>query len=100
MRDCAREAIIRLNEGRESRLRCMYLDVKGIVTTKALLTEEKKYRIINRSQTDRTLLIEHANRTNQQFKLVGTDKPVEDRLHAAHEIARLTEAEAAIKLAP
>jgi hypothetical protein len=52
--------------------------VKGIVTTKTLLTEEKKYRIINRSQTDRTLLIEHQNRTNQQFKLVGTDKPVED----------------------
>ncbi len=52
--------------------------VKGIVTTKTLLTEEKKYRIINRSQTDRTLLIEHANRTNQQFKLFETDKPVED----------------------
>jgi len=52
--------------------------VRGIVTTKTKLTEEKKYRIINRSQTDRTLLIEHANRTNQQFKLVDTDKPVED----------------------
>jgi hypothetical protein len=52
--------------------------VKGIVTTKTLLTEEKKYRIINRSQTDRTLMIEHANRTNQQFKLVDTEKPVED----------------------
>jgi hypothetical protein len=52
--------------------------VRGIVTTKTLLTEEKKYRIINRSQTDRTLLIEHANRTNQQFKLVDTEKPVED----------------------
>jgi hypothetical protein len=52
--------------------------VKGIVTTKTLLTEEKKYRIINRSQTDRTLMIEHVNRTNQQFKLVDTEKPVED----------------------
>ena len=52
--------------------------VKGIVTTKTLLTEEKKYRMINRSQTDRTVLIEHANRTNQQFKLFETDKPVED----------------------
>ena len=29
--------------------------VKGIVTTVTKLTEEKKYRIINRSQTDRTL---------------------------------------------
>jgi hypothetical protein len=52
--------------------------VRGIVTTKTLLTEEKKYRIINRSQTDRTLMIEHVNRTNQQFKLVDTEKPVED----------------------
>ena len=52
--------------------------VRGIVTTNTKLTEEKKYRIINRSQTDRTLLIEHANRTNQQFKLVDTDKPIED----------------------
>ena len=52
--------------------------VRGIVTTNTKLTEEKKYRIINRSQTDRTLLIEHPNRTNQQFKLVDTEKPVED----------------------
>jgi hypothetical protein len=52
--------------------------VKGIVTTVTKVTEEKKYRIVNRSQTDRTLLIEHPNRTNQQFKLVDTDKPVED----------------------
>ncbi len=52
--------------------------VKGIVTTSTKLNEEKKYRIINRSQTDRTLLIEHPNRTNQQFKLVDTEKPIED----------------------
>jgi hypothetical protein len=52
--------------------------VRGIVTTNTKLVEEKKYRIINRSQTDRTLLIEHPNRTNQQFKLVDTDKPMED----------------------
>ena len=52
--------------------------VKGIVTTVTKVTEEKKYKVINRSQTDRTLLIEHPNRTNQQFKLVDTDKPVED----------------------
>ena len=52
--------------------------VKGIVTTTTKVTEEKKYKIINRSQTDRTLLIEHANRTNQQFKLVDTEKPMEE----------------------
>ncbi len=52
--------------------------VKGIVTTMTKIREEKKYRIANRSQQDRVLLIEHPNRTNQQFKLVETDKPVED----------------------
>jgi hypothetical protein len=52
--------------------------VRGIVTTNTKLNEEKKYRIINRSQTDRTLLIEHPNRTNKQFKLVDTEKPMED----------------------
>jgi hypothetical protein len=52
--------------------------VRGIITTNTKLSVEVKYRIINRSQTDRTLLIEHPNRTNQQFKLVDTEKPVED----------------------
>ena len=52
--------------------------VKGIVTTVTKVMEEKKYKIINRSQTDRTLLIEHANRTNEQFKLVDTEKPKEE----------------------
>src|SRR5258706_8071233 len=52
--------------------------VKGIVTTMTKVREEKKYRVANRSQQDRVLLIEHPNRTNQQFKLVETDKPVED----------------------
>jgi hypothetical protein len=52
--------------------------VKGVITTSVKLMEELKYRIVNRSQTDRTLLIEHPNRTNQQFKLVDTDKPTED----------------------
>jgi hypothetical protein len=52
--------------------------VRGIVTTVTKVTDEKTYRIANRSQTDRTLLIEHPNRTAQQFKLVETDKPVED----------------------
>ena len=52
--------------------------VRGIVTTVTKVREEKKYRIINRSQTDRTVMIEHPNRTNQQFKVVDTEKPVED----------------------
>src|SRR5207248_2905338 len=52
--------------------------VKGIVTTVTKVREVKKYRIANRSQQDRTLVIEHPNRTNQQFKLVDTEKPIED----------------------
>jgi hypothetical protein len=52
--------------------------VKGIVTTKTLLTEVRNYKVVNRSQADRTLLIEHPNRTAQQFKLVGTEKPAEE----------------------
>ena len=52
--------------------------VKGIVTTVTKVREVKKYRIANRNPQDRTVLIEHPNRTNQQFKLVETDKPVED----------------------
>ncbi|MFO0796599.1 MAG: DUF4139 domain-containing protein [Gemmataceae bacterium] len=52
--------------------------VKGIVTTTTKVREEKKYRVANRSQTDRTLVIEHPNRTNQQFKLVESAAPVED----------------------
>jgi len=52
--------------------------VRGVVTTRTLLTEEKRYRIVNRSQTDRTLLIEHPNRTSQQFRVVDTEKPVEE----------------------
>ena len=51
---------------------------KGIVTTVTKVREEKKYRVANRSQTDRTVVIEHPNRTNQQFKLVETAAPVED----------------------
>jgi hypothetical protein len=51
---------------------------KGIVTTTTKIREVKKYRIKNRSQQARTLIIEHANRTNQQFKLVETEKPIED----------------------
>ncbi len=52
--------------------------VKGIVTTVTKITEETTYKVVNRSQTDRTLLIEHPNRTAQQFKFVDTPKPVED----------------------
>ncbi|MDW8243642.1 MAG: DUF4139 domain-containing protein, partial [Thermogemmata sp.] len=52
--------------------------VKGIITTTTKVTEEKQYRIVNRSEQERVLLIEHPNRSNQQFRLVDTDKPVEE----------------------
>jgi len=52
--------------------------VKGIVTTVTKVREVKDYRIANRSPQDRQLIIEHPNRTNQQFKLVDMPKPSED----------------------
>ncbi len=51
---------------------------KGIVHITRRLREEKVYKISNKSDTDRTLLIEHPNRTNQQFKFVETPKPIEE----------------------
>jgi hypothetical protein len=51
---------------------------KGIVRTTRRQREEKVYKISNKSDTDRVLVIEHPNRTNQQFKLVNTAKPVEE----------------------
>ncbi len=51
---------------------------KGIVRTTRRQREEKVYKISNKSDTDRVLVIEHPNRTNQQFKLVETAKPVEE----------------------
>jgi hypothetical protein len=52
--------------------------VKGIVTTTTKVRQEVKYRIANRGQADRLLIIEHPNRTGERVKLVDTDKPVED----------------------
>src|SRR5207237_9147501 len=40
--------------------------VKGVVTTTTKVREERKYRVINRGQADRVLVIEHPNRTSQQ----------------------------------
>ena len=52
--------------------------VKGIVSTETLIREEKVYDISNRSTTDRTLLIEHANRKGQGFKFMGEHQPAEE----------------------
>ncbi len=52
--------------------------VKGVVHTETLIREEKVYDISNRSETDRTLLIEHANRKGQGFKFTGDHKPAEE----------------------
>src|SRR6185312_10920686 len=43
--------------------------VKGIVTTTTKVREQKAYRVANRGQQDRLVLIEHPNRTGQQFVL-------------------------------
>ena len=46
--------------------------VKGVVFTETLIREEKVYDISNRSEMDRTLLIEHPNRKGQGFVSAGT----------------------------
>jgi len=51
---------------------------RGIVTTMRKFRLQKTYKITNRSATDRLIYIEHPNRTNQQFKLVETPKPIEE----------------------
>jgi hypothetical protein len=51
---------------------------KGIVHITRKLREEKIYKAVNRSEQDRTLLIEQPNRAGQQFKLVDTSKPIEE----------------------
>ncbi len=51
---------------------------KGVVHITRRFREERVYTIANRSDTDRTILIEQPNRTGQQFKLVDTPKPVEE----------------------
>lgn len=51
---------------------------KGIIHITRKLREERVYKAVNRSEQDRTLLIEQPNRAGQQFKLVDTPKPVEE----------------------
>ncbi len=51
---------------------------KGSVFISRRQVDEKVYKISNKSDTARTLVIEHPNRTNQQFKLVNTQKHIEE----------------------
>jgi hypothetical protein len=51
---------------------------KGIVYVSRTFREEKVYKAVNRSGSDRQLVIEHPNRTNQRFKIVETPKAVEE----------------------
>jgi hypothetical protein len=49
--------------------------VKGIIHTKTKIKESKTYTIANRNDSERVVLLEHANRTD--FKLTSEDKPWE-----------------------
>jgi hypothetical protein len=49
--------------------------VKGILHTTTKLKDSKTYTIVNRNDIDRTLLVEHPNRTD--FHLTSKDKPWE-----------------------
>src|SRR5260370_36575601 len=47
--------------------------LKGIIHTQTKVKDSKTYTIANRNDTDRVVLVEHANRTD--FKLTSKDKP-------------------------
>jgi hypothetical protein len=49
--------------------------VKGIIYTTTKVKDSKTYTIANRNDTDRVVLVEHANRTD--FRLTSKDKPWE-----------------------
>jgi hypothetical protein len=51
---------------------------KGIVHVTRKQHDEKVYKISNKSNTARTMVIEHPNRTNQGFKAVNTPKHIEE----------------------
>jgi hypothetical protein len=48
---------------------------KGILETRSILREGKTYRITNRSDQERLVVVEHPNRP--EFRLVSKDKPTE-----------------------
>src|SRR4029077_1266511 len=52
--------------------------VKGIVTTATKATNEKTYTVVNLSHTASRLFTVLSTHTPQHFKLVNTEKPVED----------------------
>ena len=52
--------------------------VKGVIETETLIRNEKVYDVSNRSDSDRTLLIEHPNRKGEGFKFTGSNKPDEE----------------------
>jgi hypothetical protein len=49
--------------------------VKGIIHTKTKVSDKRTYKIANRSDTDRVVMLEHPNRTD--FTLTTKDKPWE-----------------------
>jgi hypothetical protein len=51
---------------------------QGIITTVRKFKENRVFKIANRSETDRTVLVEVQNRTNQGYKLVEPAKPAEE----------------------
>ncbi len=53
--------------------------VKGVVWTKRVQRQEREYTIANRSEQNRVVLVEHPNRKDQGFELLGDQKPEETR---------------------
>ena len=51
---------------------------KGIIHVTRKQMDEKTYKISNKGDTAKTMVIEHPNRTNQGFKVVKTAKHIEE----------------------
>jgi hypothetical protein len=51
---------------------------KGVVFTETLIREERVCDLVNRSDKDRVILIEHPNRKGQGFVFKGDNKPAEE----------------------
>ncbi len=51
---------------------------KGIVAISRKAREVVVYKFENKSDTDRTIIVEHPNRTDREFKIVETPKPTEE----------------------
>jgi hypothetical protein len=69
---------VKMEDGKGSTAITSVKATKGVVHTVRKVREEKVYKAVSRADADRTLLVQHPNRTNQGFRLAGGPKPDEE----------------------